>query len=271
MLRTGTTTALYFATIHLEASKILAELCDFYGQRAYVGKLNIDQLAPNYYIEETQSSLADTETFIKYCRSEFHPPESDRTAIIYPVITPRFIPTCSYPLLQGLGKLAQKYDCHVQSHAAETVDQLTLVKSQYPDLQRDIAIFESVGLLRPSKTVFAHCVHLRNSEVSKLVQNDIGISACPYSNILYSRGAVPVQRYMKQGLRVGLGTDVAGGANINMLSAVRLAVLAERTAEFAPIERENEDYWPDNKDPNWDLDYVWGFHLATVSRLKNLR
>src|SRR5579871_1398180 len=138
MLRNGTTTALYFATIHLEASKILADICNSYGQRAYVGKINIDQLAPDYYIEETQSSLADTERFIQYCRSEF-PATPHRTSNIHPVVTPRFIPTCSYPLLQGLGELAQKYDCHVQSHAAETVDQVNLVRSQYPDLQRDVA------------------------------------------------------------------------------------------------------------------------------------
>ena len=63
LLRNGTTTALYFATIHLEASKILAEICSTAGQRAYVGKLNADQLSPDYYVETTSSSLADTETF----------------------------------------------------------------------------------------------------------------------------------------------------------------------------------------------------------------
>src|SRR6202011_3688998 len=127
----GTTTALYFATIHLPASKILADICDATGQRAYVGKLNADQLSPDYYVETTSSSLTDTETFIQYCYQTFTPTIT-RSAIVHPVITPRFIPTCSYPLLQGLGTLAEKYNCHVQSHAAETVDQLSLVRQQYP-------------------------------------------------------------------------------------------------------------------------------------------
>ena len=269
MLRNGTTTALYFATIHLEASKKLADICDSYGQRAYVGKLNIDQLAPAYYIETTAGSLADTETFIQYCRSEFRN-SSERSPIVHPVITPRFIPTCSYPLLQGLGALARKYDCHVQSHAAETVDQVTLVRSQYPNLERDVSIFQSTGLLRPSKTVFAHCVYLRDSEVDTLVKHEIGISACPLSNMGYSRGVVPVQRYMNKGLRVGLGTDVAGGINIGMLSAVRGAVLAERTVDFEMIERDNEEYWPENSDPKWDLDYNYGYYLATVHSFDTL-
>jgi guanine deaminase len=264
LIRNGTTTTLYFATIHLEASKILADLCDNIGQRAYVGKLNADQLSPDYYIESTTSSLADTETFIQYCHSKF-PASSFRSTIIHPVITPRFIPSCSYPLLQGLGALAQKYNCHVQSHAAETVDQLTLVRQQYPELQRDIAIFSSVGLLRPDKTVFAHCVYLHDSEVDTLAAQRIGISACPLSNILYSRGVVPVQRYMAKGLRVGLGTDFGGGPGAGMLTAVRGAILADRTVEFANIERGDDlHHWPENKECNWDVDFVYGYHLATV-------
>ena len=263
MLRNGTTTVLYFSTIHLQASQILASLCDTLSQRAFVGKLNIDQLSPDYYLETTESSLHSTEEFIKYCNEKFVP-EKGRRRIIFPVITPRFIPTCSERLLKGLGELAEKYDCYVQSHAAETVDQISLVRTQFPTLERDIAIFDSVGLLRPDKTVLAHCVHLRDTEVSHLVSLRIGIAACPLSNILYSRGVVPVRRYMDMGLRVGLGTDVAGGPHVSMLSAVRGAVLAERTVDFAEIDRTGEA-WPEDTECTWDVDFTYGYFLATVT------
>src|SRR5271155_3625609 len=267
LIRNGTTTALYFATIHLEASKILADICDSIGQRAYVGKLNADQLSPDYYVETTSSSLADTETFIQYCHSKF-PGTPQRTSTIHPVITPRFIPTCSYLLLQGLGQLAQKHDVHVQSHAAETLDQLHLVRHQYPHLQRDIAIFSSVGLLRPNKTVLAHGVHLHDSEVSMLAAQKCGIAACPLSNILYSHGVVPVQRYHARGLRVGLGTDFGGGPCAGMLSAVRGAIMADRTVEFVAIERgEGVKHWPEEKEVNWQVDFTYAYHLATVLTL----
>jgi guanine deaminase len=264
MLRNGTTTVLHFATIHLEASKILANLCDSYGQRAFVGKLNADQLSPDYYIETTSSSLADTESFLQYCQETFS--GSSRSSIIKPIITPRFIPTCSYPLLQGLGKLAEKYNCHVQSHAAETIDQVTLVRSQYPSLERDVKIFSSVGLLRPNQTLLAHCVHLHDEEVTDLAQRNIGIAACPLSNILFSSGVVPVQRYMEMGLRVGLGTDFGGGPQVGMLSSIRGAILAERTIEFSTIEKGvRTKHWPDPKQgSNWNLDFVYGYYLATV-------
>ena len=49
------------------------------------------------------------------------------TELVQPVITPRFIPTCSPELLQGLGDLAHKYNCHVQSHISESQDEMELV------------------------------------------------------------------------------------------------------------------------------------------------
>lgn len=36
------------------------------------------------------------------------------------------MPTCSRELLRGLGQLALKYGCHVQTHASESVDQVAL-------------------------------------------------------------------------------------------------------------------------------------------------
>jgi cytosine/adenosine deaminase-related metal-dependent hydrolase len=80
--------------------------------------------------------------------------------------TPRFVPTCSLELLRGLGKLAAEYDCHIQSHAAETPHQAAAVHRMHPDIGggRDIAIFESVGLLN-SKTTMAHGCFLRDYEV----------------------------------------------------------------------------------------------------------
>jgi guanine deaminase len=102
---------------------VLADICGKYGQRALVGKTCSDQLVPEYYVETTAGSLKDTEEFIKAVRRKFG--EGD-AALVQPVITPRFVPTCSIELLKGLGELAHKYGCHVQTHAAESVDQVAL-------------------------------------------------------------------------------------------------------------------------------------------------
>lgn len=69
-MRNGTTTAAYFGTIHLEGSKILADVVHDKGQRALIGKVNMMRNCPEYYREmSVQESIRDTEEFIRYVRS----------------------------------------------------------------------------------------------------------------------------------------------------------------------------------------------------------
>ncbi|MEN0649476.1 amidohydrolase family protein [Caldifermentibacillus hisashii] len=63
----GTTTALYYATVHKESSFLLASICAEKGQRGLVGKvvMNNHKQNPEYYRDpDTASALADTEEFI---------------------------------------------------------------------------------------------------------------------------------------------------------------------------------------------------------------
>jgi len=47
---------------------------------------------------------------------------------VLPVVTPRFIPTCSQPLLKALGELAVEFDgCHTTSHISESYDEVEFI------------------------------------------------------------------------------------------------------------------------------------------------
>lgn len=136
LLRHGTTTALFYGTIHLDASKILAESAMAAGLRAFVGKVCMDQNSPAGYCEETDASLRDTEAFIRFCRDmALHPPfnhaQVDGCPLIEPVITPRFLPTCSEALCRGLAALADKYNVLIQTHAVESLDEIDSVRSSW--------------------------------------------------------------------------------------------------------------------------------------------
>lgn len=124
LLRNGTTTAAYFATIHLEATKLLFDLCVKYGQRALVGKVNMDRHSPDDYIESSEQSFLDTKAFIEYCGDN---------ELVRPILTPRFVPTCTPELMNKLGELAKQYDLHIQSHISENLDEVAWVKSLHPD------------------------------------------------------------------------------------------------------------------------------------------
>lgn len=79
--------------------------------------------SPEGYTESTADSLADTEAFIKWVRRL----GDDK---IEAVVTPRFVPTCTPELLQGLGKLAADLNTPVQSHISESFDEVGAVPAR---------------------------------------------------------------------------------------------------------------------------------------------
>ncbi|KAF3908433.1 hypothetical protein ABW21_db0202032 [Orbilia brochopaga] len=263
LLKNGTTTAVLFGSNHLAATKILAESCAAAGIRALVGKTCADILTPDEYVETTADSLRATEEFVDWCIKKWGGGDS---AIVRPVVTPRFIPTCSSELLKGLGDIAQKYDCFVQSHAAESVDEEALVQIQHPG-RRDISIFREAGLLR-DRCVLAHCCRLRDVEAVTMQEVGATVVSCPFSNILFARATVPIPRYNRDfpSLKIGLGTDIAGGFG-TMLDNMRTAILQDRIDSFATVDR---DASADGRElniesANWTVDFKYAFHLATAA------
>ncbi len=65
-LRNGTTFASYFATIHNSAAKVLVDVIEKAGQRAFVGKVSMDRNSPAFYTEETEKGLQDAEEFVRF-------------------------------------------------------------------------------------------------------------------------------------------------------------------------------------------------------------
>ncbi|EWC48564.1 hypothetical protein DRE_01786 [Drechslerella stenobrocha 248] len=269
LLKNGTTTAVLFGSNHLAATQVLAEACAAAGLRALVGKTCADTLTPAEYIESTEGSLRETEEFVQWCNERWG---GGPTAIVRPVVTPRFIPTCTKELLAGLGEIAQRYDCFVQSHAAESVDEEALVEMQHPG-SRDVAIFRDAGLLG-SKTILAHCCRLRDAEARDMEQAGAAVVSCPFSNILFARATVPIPRYLHDfpALKIGMGTDIAGGFG-TMLDNMRIAILQDRIDSFAAVARADTTAGAAGETPppaNWMVDFKYAFHLATASGARAL-
>ncbi|KAL0639384.1 hypothetical protein Q9L58_001611 [Maublancomyces gigas] len=140
-----------------------------------------------------------------------------------------------------------------------------LVSELYPTEKRDIKILKDVGLLT-KKTVLAHCCHLYDSEVTEMVNAGAAITSCPYSNILFARATVPIPYFKSLGLKISLGTDIAGGMSSSMWTNIRLATLQDRIDSFSPRAHSPN---PDSAGveiakENWTVDYKYAFHLATV-------
>lgn len=218
----GTTTATYFASIHLPATKVLANVVQAKGQRALVGKVSMLVNSPDYYRESSlQDSVRENEEFIHYIKNLGSP-------LVLPIVTPRFAPTCPADQLKALGQLARKYNCHVQSHLSETRPETAWVKELFPWSKSYTDIYDKSDLLG-SKTIMAHCIWLDDVEIQTLKESKVGVSHCPNSNLSIRSGLCDVQRLLNNGIKVGLGTDCSGGYSPSILDSIRQAVQTSNT------------------------------------------
>jgi len=146
LVRHGTTRAVIFATVHTAATEKLFEILAARGLGAFVGRVNMDRNG-DCLTENTADSLQETEEWIKQHLS----PE----ARIRPIITPRFTPSCTDELMQGLGELAAKYNIPVQSHISENLSEIEWVKELVPAAKHYADTYDRFGLFGQTPTVMA--------------------------------------------------------------------------------------------------------------------
>ena len=217
--QSATTRAVIFATRHAEATLLLMELMEKSGLASYVGKVNMDRDAPEDLVEEsTEAAAADTRQFIEESLSRNY----RRTK---PIITPRFVPSCTDALMAELGKIREEYDLPVQSHLSENPGEVELVAKFAPEAEFYGDAYDRFGLFGiQGNTVMAHCVYSSPAEVQRMKDNGVWVAHCPSSNMNIASGIAPVRQYLETGLRVGIGTDVAGGTSLSMFRAVTDAI-----------------------------------------------
>lgn len=208
LMRHGTTTALIFSSVHASATRILFETCKRAGIRAVIGKVSMDQHAPKDLTQEWRSDLEDTRQLIK----EWHGVD-DR---LFYALTPRFVPSCSEPLMRGLGEIKNEHaDLYVQSHHSENLDEVAWVKELYPKAPHYLGVYEQFGLLGP-RTIMAHGIHVTDDECERYLATGTRIAHCPTSNLFLGSGLFATKRLLERGLSVGLGTDIGGGTTFSM-------------------------------------------------------
>lgn len=262
LLACGTTTALYFATVHVPATNRLAEICLALGQRALVGKVAMDhpEACPEYYRDASATdAVAGTRAVIDHIRAL-----PGNEGLVQPVVTPRFIPSCTDAALAGLGALAQETGCRVQSHVSESDWQHGAVLARHGI--SDAAALARFGLLTPG-TVLAHGTHLSDADMDLLRDHACGVAHCPLSNAYFAGATFPLRAALDRGLAVGLGSDISGGPAGSVWETARMAVAASRMRETGV----DAALPPDRRGvPGARIDMATAFHLATAGGARAL-
>ena len=216
LTRSATTRACVFATVHRPATLLLMELMEKAGLRGFVGKLNMDSNCPDYLRETTDGSLAETRRWLE---------ESAGFSAVRPVITPRFIPSCSEKLMNGLGELQRQFGAAMQSHLSENLSEIEWVKQLRPWSRFYGEAYSRPGLFGGEcPTVMAHCIWSGEEERALMKEQGVFLAHCPQSNMNVSSGIAPVRTWLNEGQKAGLGSDVAGGAHLSIFRAMTDAI-----------------------------------------------
>ncbi|KAJ2912504.1 hypothetical protein MD484_g7910, partial [Candolleomyces efflorescens] len=265
----GTTTCCYYATLHLEASKVLADTVHEYGQRGFIGKCNMNHDSPSYYIEPSVSaSISATQSLITYIRSlsrasSPHAALGTPQPLVQPILTPRFAISCTAPLLSSLGELAAgDPELLIQTHISENPSEVEYTNKLFPEAGSYAGVYDQFGLLRRG-TILAHAVHLTPPEIDLIKAKEVGISHCPTSNFNLRSGIAPVGKFLDKGVRVGLGTDVSGGFGTSIMGEVRNASIASKVLQFTKAAEASSPPDPE-KFENRQLPIPTLLYLATL-------
>ena len=215
----ATTRAGIFATIHCPGTMLLMEKLERSGLVSYVGKVNMDRNSPDTLRETSAAaSIADTREWLEAARGRFSNTQ--------PILSPRFIPSCTDDLMRQIGALQRELKLPVQSHLSENQSEIAWVKELCPksafygDAYNRVGLFGGEGV----PTIMAHCVWSCGAEEDLIKANGVYVAHCPQSNMNLASGIAPVRRFLNRGIKTGLGSDVAGGCHTSIFRAMSDAI-----------------------------------------------
>ena len=220
----ATTRLSIFATLHKDATIMLMDMLEEAGIKAYVGKVNMDRNSPEFLTEDTLKSQEDTIEWLEDTK--------DRYKNIKPILTPRFIPSCTDNLMEEIKQINNIYNIPVQSHLSENKSEIEWVAELHPDTKNYAEAYDKYNLFgKNNKTIMAHCVHCPDDELELIKQNNVVVAHCPQSNANLTSGIAPIKNMLSMGINVGLGSDIAAGSSLSIFRAMSDAVQVSKLRE----------------------------------------
>ncbi len=224
--RHGTTTAMLYTAIYEDSCDAIFQAAAERGLRVIAGKMMMD--VGSYGAHQPSKilsiSLTETERLIK----KWH---RANDGLIEYAVSPRFAVSCSERLMRSAAEIAQNHGTYVQTHLAENREEIEKVRHQFPQAQDYTDVYARAGLLGP-RTVLGHCLHLSPREHEAIASSGAAIAHCPTANLFLRSGILPLDIVRGAGIPVGLGSDVAAGAELNLWRVMRGAVESQTARSF---------------------------------------
>jgi guanine deaminase len=222
LARNGTTTVMAYAAIYEDSCGVGFEAAQQSGVRTILGKMMMDlgsygQIQPK---KALSISLLESE---RLCRKWHRAADG----LLEYAFSPRFAVTCSEKLMRGAAELAARFGAYLQTHLAENREELEKVHHLHMTARDYTHVYEKCGLLS-SHTVLGHCIHLNSREIAAIAAAQSSVAHCPSSNLFLGSGLMKLDQLLKAGINIGLGSDVAGGPELNMWQVMRAAIEVQK-------------------------------------------
>ena len=208
LLAQGSTSACVYPTAHAASVEALFESAKTKGMRIIAGKLLMDRNAPDELCDGgAQKTAQITVDLIERWHGQ------GRMAY---AITPRFAGTSSPEQLRQAGELLRMApDLYLQTHVAETQEELRWIASLYPEARSYLDVYAQAGLLS-ERSILGHGIWLDDTDWAVMKDSGAHIAHCPSSNLFLGSGHFNWQRARAAGVGVSLASDVGGGTSLSM-------------------------------------------------------
>ncbi|ALP53183.1 N-ethylammeline chlorohydrolase [Candidatus Tenderia electrophaga] len=145
----------------------------------------------------------------------------------HPLIKTTFAPHAPYTVsdapLQRVATLAEELDVPIHMHVHETADEVAASVEQH--IMRPLQRLDTLGLVSP-RLLAVHMTQLDDDDIELMARLGGHVVHCPESNLKLASGFCPLDRLLKAGINVALGTDGAASNNdLDMFGEMRSAAL----------------------------------------------
>lgn len=179
-------------------------------------------------IEDDQAQIKLNET-----RELFKNWHSRGNGRIKVMVAPHAPYTCSPDFLKESFKLAKELNTGIHIHLSETkkeVDDSFKLYGKSP-----IKHVYDLGLL-DTHTIAAHCVHVDDNDIEIMREKNVYPVNNPGSNLKLASGFAPVDKMLKRGISVALGTDgSSSNNNLNMFEEINLAAIINKAVNLDAV------------------------------------
>lgn len=155
--------------------------------------------------------------------NQFHGKGNGRIKVM---VAPHAPYTCSPDFLVKTIELAKELNTGIHIHLSETKKEVEDSYKLYG--KSPIKHVYDLGLL-DLHTIAAHCVHVDDADIELMVEKNVYPVNNPTSNFKLASGFAPIDRMLKRGLKVALGTDgSSSNNNLNMFEEIHLAAIINK-------------------------------------------